>query len=140
LRESDPYGFKKRESEVFEQSGRYHRFERTFKLKRSKSTGKPVNFLQLTNLKSDPCEWEKLRSFLKVNNQEIGKLVQNGTAPLFEYPPLLFSPHSKIPIKELSDEDRYPFLKVLIKHVFLKNEGRLSVKEIKHAMSYLIKQ
>ena len=110
---------------VTESNCREHPFNKTFQFKRSKSTGKPVRFLQLENLKQDPHEWEKLRELLKKNNLEIDKLLRRGAAPQFEYPPLLFSPHYKP--TNLSYVDRYPFLQVLIKHVLLKNESRLSI-------------
>jgi hypothetical protein len=37
----------------------------------------------------------------------------------------------------MGDVDRYPFLQALIKHVFLKNESRLSIREIKESMRFL---
>lgn len=40
-------------------------------------------------------EWKRLSLLLKENKKDIEKCIVNGNAPLFGFPPVLFSPHNE---------------------------------------------
>lgn len=47
--------------------------------------------LNLTQLRSSDTEWKKLRQILAENRKSLGQFVENGSAPIFEYPTVHFN-------------------------------------------------
>ena len=48
--------------------------------------------LRLERLAKDPEEWNRLRTFLRNGHKDMEICVEDGSAPLFGYPPICYSP------------------------------------------------
>jgi hypothetical protein len=72
-----------------------------------------------------------LKEFLKQNKKIIEAHVDKGSEPLFDCPPLIYSPIAD-PYANLIPplpEERFPFLREMLKYVITQNISRSSIKD-----------
>jgi len=70
-----------------------------------------------------------LKEFLKQNQKIIEAHVDAGSEPIFNYPPIIYSPPAD-PLASLTSsipENRFSFLRKVVKHVFTQNELTSSI-------------
>ena len=96
-----------------------------------------INYgIEFSQLKDSEEQKKRLREFLKRNQQELNWFVEEGSAPVFGYPPMCYSPpetQNQTPVaktvKKISDSHKN-YLSILMKHVFNQNKCLASVEDI----------
>ncbi len=68
-----------------------------------------------------------MRLYLRKHYEELNRYVELGSAPIFGYPPICYSPPNEL--KKDNDGGR-EYISVLMRHVFQKPEHLASLKEI----------
>ena len=92
------------------------------KLRRTGSAGLIREFnegFEFSRLKNDVHQQRLLKEFLKTNKRVIETHVDLGSEPLFDCPPVIYSPpHDPYAnLVSTRPEDRYPFLRQVVRHV-----------------------
>ena len=94
-----------------------------------------INYgIEFSQLKESEEQKKRLREFLKQNQQELNWFVEVGSAPVFGYPPMCYSPpetQNQTPIAKSDGPGQGKnYLSILMKHVFTKNNSLSSVEDI----------
>ena len=77
-----------------------------------------------------------MKKFLKANKQIIETHINNGSEPLFEFPPVLYSPRKDANLSDVP-KDKFSYIKQIASCVLTKNEGRSTIPQIVEASTSL---
>jgi hypothetical protein len=79
-----------------------------------------------------------LKEFLKKNKKAIENHVDLGSEPMFDCPPVIYSPpHDPYAnITPVRPEDRFPFLRQIVRHVLTQNVHMNSIGDYVKAKRY----
>lgn len=96
--------------------------------------------IDFTKIKTNEEEMSRLRKMLVQWQKELTRYIDEGSAPIFGYPPICYSPprsylgyQKKAAVPADDEKLNLPFLEVFIKHVF-KNEANIpSIEDIINA-------
>lgn len=86
-----------------------------------------INF---THLKTSKEQQKRLRKYLMQHQNELNHFVEAGSAPVFGYPPICYSPPNELKKNATGGRD---YLTVLMRHVFQRPENVATIPEIINA-------
>ena len=84
--------------------------------------------IDFSKLKESEIEMVNLRKYLVKWQKELNKHVDEGTAPVFGYPPICYSPTGYG--EQVKQNSKQEYLRTLMRHVFRKNNSLPSVANI----------
>lgn len=115
--------------EVQEQYGYDPRRLNRIKFRREEELVEHNYGINLSLVKTDKAEMQHLRKYLVKWQLELNKFVDEGTAPVFGYPPICYSPPSD-PSIDGNRIQKAGYLRTLMRHIFRKNTSLASVAQI----------